>query len=97
MLQKVAIYKNKKKLCLDLSDSFDEQSLSSHHSCEKSSYFVNREAPVDLFQNLPELKQALSKEVKMVLVYIAGVYLENAQLQMIHIFILPNMELTSKN
>ena len=48
-------------------------------------------------KQLPELKLALSKEVKMALVYIAGVYLEKAQLQMIHIFMLPNMELTSKN
>ena len=70
VLQKVAIHKT--KLCLDLSVSFDEQSLSSDHSCEKCSYFVNREVPVDVFHNLPELKQSLTKEVKMALVYIAG-------------------------
>ena len=70
VLQKVAIHKT--KICLDLSVSFDEQSLSSDHSREKCCYFVNREAPVDVFQNLPELEQSLSKEVKMALVYIAG-------------------------
>ena len=56
VLQKVTIHKT--KLFLDLSVSFDEQSLSSDHSCEKCSYFVNREAPVDGFQNLPELEQS---------------------------------------
>ena len=44
-------------------------SLFSDHSCEKCNYFVKREAPVDMF---PELKQLLSKEVKMALLYIAG-------------------------
>ena len=34
--------------------------------------FVNREAPADGFQNLPELEQSLSKQVKMALVYITG-------------------------
>ena len=70
VLQKVAIYKT--KLCLDLSVCFNEQSLPSDHSYEKRSYFVHREVPVDVFQNLIELEQSLSKAVKMALVYIAG-------------------------
>ena len=70
MLQKVVIHKT--KLCLDLSVSFDEQGLSSDHSCQKCSDFVSRESPVDVFQNLPELEQSLSMEFKMVLVYIGG-------------------------
>ena len=69
MLQKVAIHKT--KLCLDLGVSF-ESSLSSDYSCEKCSYFVKREAPVDVFQNLKELEQLSSKEVKMALVHITG-------------------------
>lgn len=44
-------------------------SLFSDHSCKKCNYFVKREAPVDIF---PELKQSLSKEVKVALLYIAG-------------------------
>ena len=48
VLQKVPIHKT--KFSLDLRVSFDEQSLSSDH------YFINREAPVGLFQNLPQLE-----------------------------------------
>ena len=76
--------------------SFDEQSLSSDHSCERCSYFVNREAPLDVFQSLPELEQSLSKEVQMASVYIAG-YVAKKGLLQIHILMLMNMELISNN
>ena len=75
--------------------SFDEQSLSSDHSCERCSYFVNRE--LDVFQSLPELEQSLSKEVQMASVYIAGYVAKKCLLQIIHILMLMNMELTSNN
>ena len=34
--------------------------------------FYKQRSSVDVFQNLPELKQSLSKKIKMGLVYIAG-------------------------
>ena len=77
--------------------SFDKQSLSSDHSCERCSYFVNREAPLDVFQSLPELEQSLSKEVQMASVYIAGYVAKKGLLQIIHILMLMNMELISNN
>ena len=75
ILEKVGIIKTKLLLQLDNNgDSLDF--TTSGHSCERCSFYLSEEKCL-IFDNLPELENILSIDVKMSLIYIAGYVVRN--------------------
>ncbi|XP_065660880.1 uncharacterized protein LOC136084588 [Hydra vulgaris] len=75
ILEKVGIIKTKLLLQLD-KYGVDLDFTTSGHSCERCGFYLNEEKCL-IFDNLPELENILSINVKITLIYIAGFVVRN--------------------